>query len=234
MLIWLVHRRFLAELQVLPLLVTFPQAFDLATSEVLCWLTKCTTFEADSSRRMTVIYLVALHLVSHLNGHVPATLVLRVWSESTRLSLCCNEIHQSFTLLLEVKLVSHSWWQLFGLFPWNVICDILIGWSYSGLAAREISIEQVFLCSKKKKSSRKYSFFFPTCNSLGDDDWSGMHQLVTVLHTAWPRPGSHHDNPSPPFYFLRFSRNNKWFNFKVWYWNSSTRRLSVRSTFVHI
>ena len=33
MLIWLVHRRFLAELQVLPLLVTFPQAFDLATSE---------------------------------------------------------------------------------------------------------------------------------------------------------------------------------------------------------
>ena len=40
-------------------------------------------------------------------------------------------IHQSFDLLL-FNLVGQTWWQLFRIFTWNIICDLLIGWSCLG------------------------------------------------------------------------------------------------------
>ena len=45
-------------------------------------------------------------------------------------------IHQSFALLPCCTCVGETWRPLFGIFARSIICDVLIGWSYSSDAAR--------------------------------------------------------------------------------------------------
>ena len=103
-------------------LATFPQAFDLAT--ILCTVVE-----------YTMIWRWLQHSDERHLPHRNAPDISRhQWTNS--ISITYFEgllgIHQSFSLYSYSLLVSQTWQQLFGLFARNIICDILVSWSYSG------------------------------------------------------------------------------------------------------